>query len=150
MVGRLVTLGGTLSPERITAGSAITTLLFTGALFAIRRRILWNAFNKRLIALAVTGMLLIVAHRLVAIGFRTPPNETMTIDLVIVISMGFYAAYAFIPRFVVATVPIVIGLLGALVWPTNAPAISVIALAISAPITAIVLLQAGKPLTRAS
>ena len=124
--------------------SAMTTLLFVGGLFALRRRIVWNAFNKQLIALIVLAMLMIVGHRLIAIAYRTSANETMTIDLVIAGGMLFYAAYAYVPRLALAAVPIVIGIFAALLWPLHAPALSVVALALSAPIAALILRRVDK------
>jgi serine/threonine-protein kinase len=145
VVGRTITLGGHLSPERVTAGSVATTGLFIAGLIVTRRRIVWNAFNKQLISLIIVAMVTVVVHRYVALVYRTPAHETMTIDLVIACGMALYAAYAFIPRLVLAAIPLLVGIPAALAWPNEAPFISVAAMASSAPIAALVVMKVEKP-----
>ena len=145
VVGRTITLGGVLSPERVAVGSVVTTVLFGTGLFALRHRVWWNVFNKQLIALAVLGMMIVVGHRLIAVVYRTPVHETMTIDLVIACGLAFYAAYAFVPRLVLCAVPALVGILAALAWPLHAPFICVASLAIGAVVAAVTLMQVKKP-----
>jgi serine/threonine-protein kinase len=139
VIGRKITLGGSISPERVAAGSAFTTALYCWSLFVIRRRIAWNAFNKQLIVITFCGMMTVVVHRLIAVVYQTPASETMTIDLVIMSGMGAFAAYALIHRLVLAGIPLVIGVGAALLWPSQAPLIAVAAVGAAAPIAALVL-----------
>jgi serine/threonine-protein kinase len=147
-IGRLITLGGHLSPERITLGSVASTVLFCSGLFLIRHRIgvVWNTFNKQLIALVIVAMIMIVIHRVVGIVHHVPVEETMTIDLVIACGFTLYGAYAYIPRMVLAAVPLVAALPAAVLWPAHAPFLFVASLATGAPIAALVAMTVQPPL----
>lgn len=146
-IGRVVTLGGALSPERIALGSVVSTVLFCSGLFVVRHRIgvAWNAFNKRLIALVILAMTMVVVHRVLALVHHARAEDTMTMDTVIAAGVLLYAAYAYLRRLVIASVPLVVALPLAVLWPAQAPFLFVSALAIATPVAALVVMGTQPP-----
>jgi hypothetical protein len=125
-------------------GSMLTSFLFLAGGFVMRRRVSWNGFNERMAGLLVLTGAMIVLHRLVALVYRTPAHETMTIDLGITFLASIYGAYAFIPRLAFMAVPLGAGIPLALLLPSRAPSISVSAMALAGVTAAAVLMKADK------
>jgi hypothetical protein len=132
-------------PEALVFAGLIALVLMAAAALALRRRVLTNAFNRRIGTVVVVGMAGSVLHRLLAVRDQTSAAHTLTVDLILFAVVVFSTAVTMLRPMWIAAAVMLAGAGAATLWPAHvAPIFSAVTiLAIFAG--AMVLARARRP-----
>jgi eukaryotic-like serine/threonine-protein kinase len=92
--------------------------------FVIRRNSegMRNAFNRRAAATILLGGAAVVVHRLFGFALGRPPHETLAGDLLLFAVLASTAAVTLFARLLWMLVPVAVGVVAVLAWPSYATA----------------------------
>jgi serine/threonine-protein kinase len=117
-----VAVGVTSSRARPTPVMAVTvtavlTVVLGVALLVLRRRLLTNAFNRRIAAVLVFCLAGVTAHRLVNLSLGASFEDMVTVDLVLLTAMTGSAAIALTARLWFAVAILAVAAAATRAWP---------------------------------
>jgi hypothetical protein len=81
-----------VTPRRVLAIGIIITLAMIAGLFALRRALMRNAFNRNLAALLVAAVLGSLVNRALGFGLDTPVATTLALETLLFVGLGIVRA----------------------------------------------------------
>jgi hypothetical protein len=109
--------GRTPSPMLAVGVSATLTVVLAASLLVVRKRVLTNAFNRRIGLMLVFALVAVTAHRVLNVFLGAPFDGLLTVDLLLLAAMTGTAAIAIVPRFWVVAAMLVVCAGATRVWP---------------------------------
>jgi hypothetical protein len=125
-----------MTPGSYAKTGGIVTLVVAGYLAAIWRRVLTNAFNRRLAGLLMLAMTVSMAHRIFVFITWAPIPESATIDLLVYVVVMLAGAVTVLGRMWLGALPLAVGMALLRVLP---PAIAAPVFGLSTMCSALVL-----------
>lgn len=113
----VVRSGQTPTPALAVLVSGTITVVLCVALLLVRRRLLTNAFNRRVAGMVVYALVAITGHRVLNVFLRAPFGQVLSVDLVILAAMSGTSAIAMVPRLWVPTALLALAVVAIQLWP---------------------------------
>jgi serine/threonine-protein kinase len=109
--------GQTPTPALAVVVSGTLTVVLCVALVLVRRRVLTNAFNRRVAGMLVFALVAVTAHRVFNVSLGMPFDQLLTVDLVILAAIVGTAAIAMVPRFWIPAALLAVAAAATRTWP---------------------------------
>jgi serine/threonine-protein kinase len=145
ITGLVLARGGTPTPMVALLASVGAFTLIGGATLFLRRKVLTNAFNRRMAAALIVAIGGTLLHRALNVFSPEPIDVLFSEDLVLLVTVTAVASVTVLRRLWTMAVPLVGGICAMRLWPDRSPLAFGMSVATAMVVAALVLARTGSP-----